>query len=307
MKGDPKISFIVCTYSIESVSDTIECLNSLINQDYVNKEIFLVMDKNDELYDIFFRSLPESVNIIINRRPGLSEARNLGIKNASGDIIVFIDDDASANKYYILNLVKNYEDEKVIGVFGKILPKGEPNYPEELYWIGGFTNKGFPEERCEVRNGYGCNMSFKKEVFDKIGLFNSNFGRVGKKLVTCEETEFSIKTLSSLSNSKIIYDPTIIVYHKVHEYRQTFMYMIKRAYHEGMSKAHIDRLYKNKNDNKIFSTENAYLKYLFIKAIPTYLRCILAGKDIMINIKNVILLLVVIFSVGVGYVAERIK
>ena len=55
------------------------------------------------------------------------------------------------------------------GVVGKILPKEKPGYPEELYWIGGFTYKGYPEVRCEVRNGHGCNMSFRREVFDKQG------------------------------------------------------------------------------------------------------------------------------------------
>ena len=239
---DMKISFIVCTYNIEFFSDTITCINSLINQDYTNKEILLVMDKNDKLYNMFLSSLPKSVNIIINTQPGLSEARNLGIINADGDIVVFIDDDAVADKYYVSNLVKNYEDEKIIGIYGKIFPKGKPNYPEELYWLGGFTNKGFPEERCEVRNGYGCNMSFRRYVFDKVGLFNTNFGRTGKKLNTCEETEFSIKALNSLNGYKIIYDPSIIVYHKVHKYRQSLRYIIKRAYNEGIAKSRIPGL-----------------------------------------------------------------
>lgn len=310
-----KISFIICTYSTEFFSDTLECINSLINQDYDNKEIILVMDKNDELYNMLTRFVPKRVNIIINNIPGLSEARNLGIKNASGDIVVFIDDDAIADNSYISNLIKNYSDEKVVGVTGKIFPKGTPNYPEELYWIGGFTNKGFPEERCEVRNGYGCNMSFRRDVFDKVGSFNPNFGRTGKKLVTCEETEFSIRLLTSIPGSKIIYDPSIIVYHKVHEYRQSFRYMIKRAYYEGMSKAHIDKLYKNKNGDKTgdktcektLSTENTYLKYLFIDAIPGRIKNIIIGRDIIHNIEDITMLLTVVTSVGIGYVIESIK
>ncbi len=302
-----RISFIVCTYSIELLNDTVECINSLVNQDYMDKEIILVIDKNDELYAMLLSSVPESVKIITNMRLGLSEARNLGIQNASGDIVVFIDDDAVADKYYILNLIKNYDDKSVIGTAGKILPKGKPNYPEELYWIGGFTNKGFPEERCEVRNGYGCNMSFRKDVFNKVGLFNTNFGRIGKKLVTCEETEFSIKALRSLPGSKIIYDPSIIVHHKVHEYRQTLVYMIERAYHEGMSKAHIDKLYKKENNDKTLSTENTYLKYLFVKAIPYRIENITARRDIVNNIKDIISLFTVIISVGFGYIIERAK
>lgn len=296
-----KISFIVCTYNIDFFSETVACIDSLYNQEYENKEILLVMDKNEALYDMFLSSLPKSVNIIINIRPGLSEARNLGIENANGDVIVFIDDDAIADKHYISNIIKNYEDDKIIGVFGRIFPKGTPNYPEELYWIGGFTNKGFSEERCEVRNGYGCNMSFRRSVFEKVGLFDNKFGRTGKKLETCEETEFSIRALESLNGYKIIYDPSVIVHHKVHKYRQTLKYMIKRSYNEGIAKARINKLCKKKNNP--LSTEDRYLKYLFVNAIPTYMKCAISGRDIMTNVKKTILILVVIFSVVIGYIA----
>jgi len=166
--------------------------------------------KNQYYFIIPKSTLPGSVKILSNPRPGLSEARNTGIKNAKGDIIVFIDDDAFADKNYLSNLIKNYEEQNVAGVVGKILPKEKPGYPEELYWLWGFTYKGFPEVRCEVRNGHGCNMSFRRDVFDKVGLFDVKLGRVGKKLVTAEETEFSIRVLNSFPGSKIIYDPSVI-------------------------------------------------------------------------------------------------
>jgi GT2 family glycosyltransferase len=262
------------------------------------------MDENDELYLMFLNSLPEPINIIINKHPGLSEARNLGIKNANGDIIAFIDDDAVAGKNYLSNLAKNYEDENVVGVGGKILPKEKPNYPEELYWIGGFTYKGFPEERCEVRNVHGCNMSFRSEVFDKVGLFDTKLGRVGRKLVTAEETEFSIRALNSFPDSKIIYDPSVVVYHKTHEYRQTFRYMMRRGYHEGMSKAHIEKMYNCKGT---LSTEDTYLGYLFKSVIPERFGRAFRGMDVVPNTKEVVVLLAVIASVGAGYVVGKVR
>ena|SRR3990167_9177507 len=300
-----KISFIVCTYSMKSFSDTLKCIYSLVNQDYLYKEIVIVMDKNDELYKKFLISVPKSVNIIVNTRSGLSEARNLGIKNVNGDIIVFIDDDAVADKDYILNLIKNYEDGSIVGVGGGILPEKKPNYPEELYWIGGFTYKGYPEYRCEVRNMLGCNMSFRKEIFDKVGLFDNNLGRIGKRLITAEETEFSIRVLNSIPGSKIIYDPSIVVYHKVHEYRQTFKYLMSRSYHEGMSKAYISAL--NNNNNNTLSTESNYLKYLVVCAIPIRLMNILSRKDILRNTKDIVTILTSIVCVGFGYMVGKVR
>lgn len=306
-KGDvcTKISFIVCTYSMESFSDTVECICSILNQDYSHKEIFLVMDKNEELYKKFLISIPKTVTILVNKRPGLSEARNLGIKNANGDIIVFIDDDAIIDKNYLHNLIKNYIDENIVGVGGKILPRKKTNYPEELYWIGGFTYKGYPEHRSEVRNMLGCNMSFRKEIFDRVGLFNTDLGRIGKKLMSCEETEFGIRVLDSLPGSKIIYDPSVIVLHKVYDYRQTIMYIIKRSYSEGISKAYISD--NNKKGKNMLSTESNYLKYIMFKAIPSRLSNMFVGKNVICNGRELVTLMISIASVGIGYLIGKVK
>ncbi|OPX76916.1 MAG: Glycosyltransferase AglG [Methanosaeta sp. PtaB.Bin018] len=298
-----KVSVIVCTYSLDLLPDTVACINSLVELSYESKEILLVMDRNDRLFQALRSSVPPSVKILINERPGLSEARNTGISHAKGDILVFIDDDAIADRDYLSNLVKNYEDEMVIGVGGKILPKERPSYPEELYWIGGFTYKGYPEERCSVRNVHGCNMSFRRDVFDKVGLFDTKLGRIGRKLVTAEETEFCMRALSAFPNCKIVYDPLAVVHHKNHRYRQSFRYLIKRAYYEGQSKANIERMY---NKSKL-STENSYLGYLLKIAIPMRIDDILYFKNMMINIRDTFLLSTVILTVGLGYISGKIK
>jgi len=298
-----RATVIVCTYSLDLLPDTIACINSLTEQSYRNMEILLVMDRNDRLHEALKSSLPPSVQIVINEKPGLSEARNTGIRHAKGDILVFIDDDAVADKEYLSNLLRNYQDDLVIGAGGKILPKEKPNYPEELYWIGGFTYKGYPEERCSVRNVHGCNMSFRKEVFDRAGLFDTKMGRVGRKLVTAEETEFSVRALDAFPDGRIVYDPSAVVYHKNHEYRQTLKYFIRRGFHEGQSKANIEKMY----DRRSLSTENSYLGYLLKRAIPGRIGCTLAGRNIMPNLQEIFVLSAVISSVGMGYIYGKAK
>lgn len=303
-----RISFIICTYSRELFKDTLKCIESLMKQDHTDKEIILVMDANNELYRMYVSSLPASVKIISNPHPGLSEARNLGIRNADGDIIAFIDDDASVDKNYILTLLKNYEDPNIAGVTGKIIPEEKPKYPEELYWVGGFTYKGFPDKRCEVRNGHGCNISFRKKIFEKVGMFDVKLGRVGRKLVTAEETEFCIRISDSIPGAKIIFDPSAIVYHKVHGYRQGIGYIVRRGFFEGMSKAHIEHMYSGKEGkSNTLAIEGSYLKFLFSKAIPERMKNIITGKDSMKNMKESMLILAVIGSVGTGYMAGKLK
>lgn len=298
-----KVSVIVCTYSLDLLPDTLACLNSLIEQSFKDLEILLVMDRNEKLFQALSQSIPPSVKILINEKPGLSEARNTGVNNSMGDIIVFIDDDAEADKGYILNLLKNYDDKNVIGVGGKILPKEKPSYPEELYWIGGFTYKGYPEERCSVRNVHGCNMSFRREVFNKAGMFDTNLGRVGRKLVTAEETEFSVRVLIAFPGSRIVYDPSAVVYHKNHPYRQRFRYIIKRAFYEGHSKANIERMF----DKETLSTENSYLGYLLKNAVPKHTGEALMLQNILSNIRDIFLLLTTISIVGLGYMYGKTK
>lgn len=298
-----KASVIICTYSLDLLQDTIESVQSVLSQDYPDKEVLLVMDRNEKLYEALSNALPSSVQIVINEVPGLSEARNTGIKHAKGDIIVFIDDDAVAAPGHLSNLMRNYEHENVIGVGGKAIPRGKPSYPEELYWIGGFTYKGFPEIKCAVRNVIGCNMSFRKEIFETAGLFDVNYGRVGRRLVTAEETELSLRVLNKYPASKIMYDPSAIVFHKVHEFRQNLRYAMKRSFFEGRSKAQIEMCYPKQ---KSLGMENTYLTYLMRKSIPSKLQKIFLGANRKSAITELIWISSVITCVGAGYVSQKI-
>jgi GT2 family glycosyltransferase len=280
-------------------NDTLKCIESLRRQSYENKEILLVLDRNEELYNRYRRSLPPTIKILVNEIPGLSNARNIGVKEASGDVIAFIDDDAYADAHYLSKLMRNYEDNNVIGVGGKILPQEKPKYPEELYWIGGFTYRGYPEKRSAVRNLLGCSMSFKREVFNKAGLFNSSLGRIGQKLVTAEETEFCIRARSAFPDSTIIYDPEAVVYHRVYPRRQTLSYILKRAYYEGKAKADISKMHRQ-NGNSL-STEGKYLKFLLKKSILERVTNIYLRKNIMSNGKEAMNLILVIAMVFAGY------
>ena len=71
-------------------------------------------------------------------------------------------------------------------------------------------------------------MSYRKTVFEKIGFFRTDIGRKGKVLMAGEEAEFSLKALDSIKSSKIIYDPSAIVFHRVTPTRLTLSYQIKR-------------------------------------------------------------------------------
>jgi len=240
---------------------------------------------------------------VVSEHVGLSYARNAGAREAKGEIVAFIDDDAVADKKWLENLTGHYQDPSVMGAGGYVKPvwdgKRPDWFPEELDWIVGCSYKSLPEKLSTVRNPIGCNMSYRKEVFESIGYFASDIGRFGARLLSKEETEFSMRLLSRITNSRIIYDPSSIVYHRVTANRQNLRYVWHRSFSEGISKVLID---KKSSDQISGSTENSYLKYLLKVAIPSRLHNISKGE----NLQQLLVLVLSISGVFSGFLSAKV-
>lgn len=254
------VDVVISVFSIDRAKDVVDCIASLWKQTLLPKNVIVVLDPDPELISHYRNLLDSSVKLVISGSFGLSVARNEGINNSSSEIVAFIDDDAVADSNWLKNLVSNFADPSVIGVGGQILPvwpKQKPEwFPEELYWIVGCSYKGLPLKRAPIRNPIGCNMAFRRSVFEKAGYFSTETGRVGNKLMGHDDTEFGIRALSSLSGTSIMYDPQAIVWHRVSENRVSINYVLRRSYSEGFSKAYV---VDTPNSSEI-SVEKDYLK-----------------------------------------------
>jgi glycosyltransferase involved in cell wall biosynthesis len=269
-----RVSVIISTYSKRRLGFVLDCLESLRKQSLKPDETILVLDPDPDLVEFYESQLSNHLEIVVSHKCGLSNARNAGVVNTTGEIMVFIDDDAVATEDWLKNLVESYSDPNVVGVGGLIRPLWENGYPtwfpEELNWVVGCSYKGLPESKSYVRNPIGCNMSFRKAVFEKVGYFRSDVGRFGKMLLAGEEPELSLRILKAIPNAKIVYDPAAIVYHRVRKDRARLDYLFRRSFFEGLSKALI--INQSTGSEKSFSAENQYLKYLIVEAIPTRLK-----------------------------------
>ena len=298
-----QVSAVVSTYSVDRLGQVLECIKSLKSQTISPREIILVLDPDQDLVSFYESQRLNGVKIIASERFGLSEARNAGVKNAKGEIIAFIDDDAVAEKNWLEKLVYNYYDPFVVGVGGLIRPlwdgKGPAWFPEELNWIFGCSYKGLPEHKACVRNPIGCNMSFRKSIFEKVGYFRTDIGRFGKKLLGSEEMEFSIRILEKVPDSKIMYEPSAVVYHRVDKSRANLKYLWKRSFCEGVSKALITS--SRQNPSTALSTEDRYLKYLLGIAIPSRLKRIYKFG----NLCQLAILFFSLFAVFAGFSLGR--
>lgn len=176
----------------------------------------------------------------IERNQGLSYARNRGIQEAQGDILVYVDDDALINDEYLQTYIQFLESHPEIDAAGgPILPKYET---EEPSWMSTFTRqlitgklylgdkvREFPSQSFPG----GGNAAYRKSVFDKVGLFNVELGRKGDSLIGAEEKDIFDK-MTTLG-MRFFYLPNAILYHLIPEKKLTKEYFDKLTYSIGKS------------------------------------------------------------------------
>lgn len=234
-------SVVICAYSLDRWDDIVAAVASAKSQTVPDVEIALVIDHNEELLDKARRAFA-GIHVLANRHPrGLSGARNTGVEAASGSIVAFLDDDASARPDWLERLSAHYQSDLVLGVGGAAMPvwpNRAPRWlPAEFLWVVGCSYVGQPTRTEPVRNLLGCNMSFRREVFDMVGVFTVGIGRLDARPVGCEETEFCIRVKRHKPEATILYDPQAVVDHRVAPARTRFAYFASRCYSEGISKA----------------------------------------------------------------------
>jgi len=280
------ISIVVTSYSVRQMNDIQDLLYSIKNQSYRDIETIFITERSQELFSILKTKECDfpGLKVIFNDRiPGMSASRNMGAKMASGEIVAFVDDDAVLTKQWAEETARVYDnDSGIIGLTGPILPLWEESamawFPREFYWLFSCTYFDWKEVK-EVRNGYGTNISFRKEVFDKGMFFATGLGGVGskqgpdfkKQKTTAEETELSLK-IRAVTGKRIEYNPKIVVYHKVYRFRFTTKYIWKRAYIEGSSKMMIRKEFKvRKTGEHPLKTEHDLLRRITFRLIPSIL------------------------------------
>ena len=214
--NDPHIfSFIIISFN--RPQETIEVVQNLLEIDNVDgytKEIIVINNgspKSYQIFDDYLYKLNESDRALVNyidhpENTGVSGGRNLGIQNASGENLIFIDDDAEFEGMNVLPLIlqkfKDYEKDnvKLIGFLGKNYFDGELDAPVK--------NKSKLQEKEFLNNLFwGFGHVIKKEVFDKVGLYTNEF------FYGMEEYDLCYKAMDE--GFRILYTSEIVVLHKV--------------------------------------------------------------------------------------------
>lgn len=239
-----KFSVIICTYNRSEY--LLRVLNKLNNQTFSNPEFEVIVVNNNspdstEIVCMDFKKMNPDLNFVyyFEERKGLSFARNSGIEISQGEFVIFLDDDAEPIYEYLENInafLNNYPD--CIAAGGRIFPNYETNSPA---WMSDFLLPlvsaidlgNNPKKFSGYKYPIGANMIFKRSIFNKIGNFNTQLGRIGDRLLGGEEKEIFMK-LANVTN-QIYYIPNAIVYHFIPEKRIQLDYIRNMAIEIGIS------------------------------------------------------------------------
>lgn len=258
------ISIIICTYNRDCyIKKTLDCI-AACGADRADYEIVLVdnnsTDQTAERCREFEQERGNELNYryVVETKQGLSNARNRGIQEAKGEMLVFLDDDAFVAKDYICNLKKHLEEMPGLAAFGgKIDPYYESGKAPEWMskwsytWVSAidygkkvtpFKGKAYP---------IGANMGINAELARAAGGFNPNLGRSGKNTMAGEEKDIFNK-IKKMGN-EIMYFPDVQVEHCIPEKRLTMEFI--QSIGDGVGKSEKQRT--------LDISKSAYIKRLF--------------------------------------------
>ncbi len=245
-----RISVVICVYTEDRWGDILAAAASVRDQLHPAHEILLVVDHNPALLTRLRTQFAGATDISVlpNAGPrGLSAGRNTGVAESTGEVIAFLDDDAVAEREWLLHFAEGYADPKVMAIGGRTEPVWASGrrpdwFPREFDWVVGCTYLGLPPGRTRVRNVLGGNASFRREAFEIAGGFATGIGRDGdKRPLGCEETEMCIRLTRACPDAVLLIDDRSVIHHRVPAGRERFAYFRTRAYAEGLSKALVAR------------------------------------------------------------------
>lgn len=224
------VTICLCTFRRESVIMTLESLAKQMRAPDRRFEVVVVdSDLAASARDRVERAqsrLTIPIRYVVAQRPGVAEARNAAIREATGRWLAFIDDDEVAEPDWLAALLRCAEEHYAQVVFGAV----HTHYPEGCPdWIrsGDLFGKYLPPTGTRVAHGPTCNALLARAALSEAtGLFNDAYGATGG-----EDTEFFHRL--SRQGLRMVACREAIVSETVEEHRLTSDYLLRKAVRVG--------------------------------------------------------------------------
>ncbi len=313
--ASPTVSLVIPCYTTDRWEDLCRLIDSVERQEPPIDQLLIVVQQSRELKSLLSTRLTSLTAgmvklIFLDTEPAVSRARNAGVCESFSDIVAFVDDDAvladdwsdATRSFY-----RSHPD--AIGVAGAIMPLWDSSamewFPRELYWMLSCTY-WTAMSPVPVRNGYGANMSFRREAFGGGERFNESlgiagWGKGGWRGMGGEEPELSLRVTAKMGRS-VLYVPDIRAWHRVRPHRLSPKSLLRRAYWEGRLKAALSGS-PHKPPN-VLDTERALLKSI-VRAHGERIR--LFGSRPVWALKQELTVFTVVLTVALGFAEGRLR
>jgi glycosyltransferase involved in cell wall biosynthesis len=240
-------SVVVCTYNrCASLGETLEALSTQQVPAGFLWELIVVdnnsRDSTKTTVERFQASQPSlRVRYLFESQQGLSHARNRGISAATGEFVVFTDDDVLPAPDWLTTLVGGMRKFNAAAAGGYIEPLWQAKPPtwltERFYgFLALRTDTDGPKEaRVEEDMPFGASLGFARSIFAKVGLFDPRLGRKGNLLAGGEEIDVLMRVVNQ--GERVMYFPQARVRHKVEAFRLNKRYFRRWRYQCSLNEA----------------------------------------------------------------------
>lgn len=189
-------------------------LDSLVNQEGLHEVILVDAGSTDRTVGIANTYHPRFPTLkIIVRACRRGEGRNIAAREATGDLLAFIDGDCIANTFWLRRIVAAWEGDPMRIVAGRTLLTG--------YWAFTKLHRVELAHRGQDTTWPSCNLAYPRELFERIGGFDAAF-------VTAEDIDLNLRAVEA--GARIVHAPDAIVYARA---RDSINGFLRQAYWNG--------------------------------------------------------------------------
>jgi glycosyltransferase involved in cell wall biosynthesis len=245
----PLVTVIVCTRN--RADGLLRCLQSLQALRYSNLELLMVdnASADDATMTVVLEAArgDNRIRYVREDRPGLSVARNRGLREAAGDVIAFTDDDVRVDPLWVDGILRGFRRRADVGCVTGLVASASLEHSAEQYfdarvwWSSSCEQRLFEPTRrrgdsrlhpyAAGKFGTGANVAFRREAIEAIGGFDESLG-AGSPTSGGEDLDAFVRVLRS--GRALTYEPAALVWHD-HRVDEADLQRQMYAYGKGLS------------------------------------------------------------------------
>jgi glycosyltransferase involved in cell wall biosynthesis len=226
-------------------------------------------------------SVPYSLRVLYRDTPGLAAARNAGVNNAFGDVVIVLDDDMEPVADFVAAHLAAHAAGEPKAVMGPVPIAMSDAMPAPSAYVGEKFNRHLERlARCggptSARDFYGGNLSLRRDVFLRLDGFDERFTQYGN-----EDVELSLRLAAA--GVPIVYDPSAVA---TQRYDKDFAALAADETAKGRTAVQLGRLHPEvRSQLKLGSwREQPFVRRLFVGALLAATRLVPAVRSAVVRI-----------------------